>query len=181
MYSVTACRRWTFRLVCSVLVMSLVSARTIPVGATDLAKQYPATLDFSKQNQSYDWQTGPQDVWRLESFVYQLGDQFQIKLGPSQVVLGKNGSNVLWAAVYPDQPGDILKASGGQGDHNHQHLDSLSSRARRRAVPRRYGRETGRCRSHQTGSPTRQSQTPCQLACRSKTDGALPGIGGDRL
>lgn len=38
MHSVTACRRWTFRLVCSVLVMSLVSARTIPVGATDLAK-----------------------------------------------------------------------------------------------------------------------------------------------
>lgn len=117
MHSVTACRRWTFRLVCSVLVMSLVSARTIPVGATDLAKQYPATLNFSKQNQSYNWQTGPQDVWRLESFEYQLGDQFQIKLGPSQVVLGKNGSNVLWAAVYPDQPGDILKASGGQGDH----------------------------------------------------------------
>ncbi len=85
--------------------------------AVDLAKRYPATLDFSEQPRGYEWTCGNQDIWRLKEFSYAMGDEFHVKCGPSQVVFGCHELNVVWAAVFPDQPGEILAASPGKGEH----------------------------------------------------------------
>jgi hypothetical protein len=88
-----------------------------PGFAADLTQRYRATLDFSEQSEGYEWTTGPQDVWRLTEFRYALGDSFRLTLGPSQVVFGCQGSNVVWASVFPDQPGQIAAAPQGKGEH----------------------------------------------------------------
>lgn len=84
---------------------------------TDLGRRYPATLEFRENSEGYEWTSTPQDVWRLKEFTYTLGDTFAIRLGPSQVVLGCHEGNVLWAAVFPDAPGQIVSAPSGQGEH----------------------------------------------------------------
>jgi hypothetical protein len=88
-----------------------------PGFAADLAQRYRATLDFSEQMKGYEWTTGPEHIWRLSEFSYALKDAFRIKLGPSQVVFGCHASNVLWAAVFPDKPGEIVAAPQGKGEH----------------------------------------------------------------
>jgi hypothetical protein len=88
-----------------------------PIRASQLTQRYRATLDFSEQPRGYEWTCGPQDVWRLKEFGYALGDVFRIRLGPSQVVFGCHDSNVVWAAIFPEQPGEILAASPGKGEH----------------------------------------------------------------
>jgi peptidase S41-like protein/tricorn protease-like protein/Big-like domain-containing protein len=98
------------------LVVGLVLAVTASAVATDLAQEYPATLDFSESQQGYAWQSGPQDVWHLKEFDYELGDGFCLRLGPSQIVFGCHESNVLWASVFPDEPGEIVAASAGKGE-----------------------------------------------------------------
>ncbi|QDU09234.1 S41 family peptidase [Gimesia aquarii] len=85
--------------------------------AEDLGKKYTANLDYSKQFRAYNWTSGQQDVWILKSFHYKLADDFEIKLGPSQVVFGCHGTNVLWAAVFADKPGNVLSAGAGKGEH----------------------------------------------------------------
>lgn len=84
--------------------------------AEDLAKRYPASLEFSKKPRSYDTQARAEDVWRLSAFEYELSDQFKIKLGVAQVVFGQHQNNVLWAAVFPDSPGEIVTARPGAGE-----------------------------------------------------------------
>jgi len=86
------------------------------ISAADLAKEYPATLAYSKQPQGYTWTCKAKDVWKLANFSLTLDDQFKVQVGPSQVVFGCHGTNVLWAAVLPDEPGKITKASDGQDE-----------------------------------------------------------------
>ncbi|MBC8869336.1 MAG: Ig-like domain-containing protein, partial [Planctomycetes bacterium] len=99
------------------LSVGLVLAIAASALAIDLTQQYRATLDFSETPQGYAWQSGPQDVWRLKEFNYALGDGFRLRLGPSQVVFGCHESNVVWASVFPDKPGEIVAASPGKGEH----------------------------------------------------------------
>ncbi|MHC4404432.1 MAG: S41 family peptidase, partial [Planctomycetota bacterium] len=86
-------------------------------GAIDLAERYPATLDYSESMPGYEWTCGEEDVWRLTKFSFALDDKFRVEIGPSQVVFGCHGTNVLWAALFPDEPGEIVAASDGQGEH----------------------------------------------------------------
>ena len=80
----------------------------------DLAAKYPARLEYRPVQLGYVWNCGPQDVWRLDSFSYELADQLSVKLGPSVVVFGRHDSTVLWAVILPDQPGQLdAKLSGG--------------------------------------------------------------------
>ena len=83
----------------------------------DLGKRYPATLDFSEQAKGLVCTCGPEDIWRLKEFNYSMGDDFGIRLGPSQVVLGRHDTNALWAVVFPDEPGEIVAAEQGKGSH----------------------------------------------------------------
>jgi lysophospholipase L1-like esterase len=83
----------------------------------DLGQRYPATLEFSEQSVGYQWTSTPQDIWRLKEFTYNLVDKFSINLGPSQVVFGCQGTNVLWAVVIPDRPGEIAAPESCKGEH----------------------------------------------------------------
>jgi hypothetical protein len=107
----------------SILVIAAILAAGVASWAADreqpidLGQKYRATLDFSNQPKGYPWTSGARDVWRLKQFSYALGDDFSLKLGPSQVVFGCHQGNVVWAAVFPDKPGQILGASPGKGEH----------------------------------------------------------------
>lgn len=85
--------------------------------AVDLGERYRATLDYSEQRQSYDWTCQKEDIWRLTAFRFEIDDRFCAELGPSHVVFGRHGSNVLWAAVLPDEPGALSNAPVGRGEH----------------------------------------------------------------
>jgi Peptidase family S41/Tricorn protease C1 domain len=83
----------------------------------DLSQRYPASLDRAPARTGYDWTCDAKDVWRLTGFTFSLGNQFRVETKAAQVVLGHHDSNVLWAAVFPDQPGEIVSAEAGQGAH----------------------------------------------------------------
>lgn len=82
-----------------------------------LAETYRPTLDYSDEGIGRDWTSTKQDVWSLSSFGYSVGGRFEIRLGPSAVVFGRHGTNVVWAAVIPDEPGKLLKAPAGAGEN----------------------------------------------------------------
>ncbi len=90
-----------------------------PSDSSGLGRRYPATLEYSKaqENDGLPWTSTTQDIWRLKAFTYNLQDNIILKFGPSQVVFGVHGTNVLWAVVIPDSPGEIVKAEAGQGEH----------------------------------------------------------------
>lgn len=84
--------------------------------AADLSERYPATLDHSPQGGGLEWTCGEKDVWRVTEFVWAVGKEFRLEMGPSQVAFGCHGTNVVWAAVFPDQPGEIAVADPGRGE-----------------------------------------------------------------
>ncbi|QDT42367.1 Carboxy-terminal processing protease CtpA precursor [Gimesia alba] len=100
----------------ALLLALLLTTGVKPAVAEDLSKKYPASLDFSKQPRSYNTATEKEDVWSLSSFDFKLADRFEVKLGAAQVALGRHDKNVLWAAVFPDKPGEIVTASAGKGE-----------------------------------------------------------------
>ena len=81
----------------------------------DLGQRYPATLDFSEQSKGLECTCGPEDIWKVKEFSYSMGDDFGVRLGPSQVVFGRHGTNALWAVVFPDEPGEIVAGREGKG------------------------------------------------------------------
>lgn len=78
-------------------------------GGVDLGKRYPATLDYDPNGKAYDWTCGEGDVWRLKSFNFVMKDAFTVETGAAQVVFGCHESDVLWAAVLPEQPGRLTR------------------------------------------------------------------------
>lgn len=99
-------------------LVALIFCHTGPGHAksVNLAKKYKATLDYEEGAGGRDWTCGTGDVWSLKAFTYTLPGKVKIVLGPSVVVFGKQGGNVLWAVVLPDEPGRIVKAPAGEGD-----------------------------------------------------------------
>ena len=103
--------------------LALALALVLPVrtalaaDGVDLGQRYPATLDHSPTPKGYDWTCDENDVWHLTSFEFSIGEKFCVRTKSAQVVLGHHQSNVLWAAVFPDQAGEIVKADAGQGEH----------------------------------------------------------------
>jgi hypothetical protein len=98
------------------LRMALILGVSTSALGTDLTLRYRATLDYSDSPRGYEWTCGPQDVWRLSEFRYALVDVYHIMLGGAQVVFGCHEANVVWATVFPDQPGEILAATLGKGE-----------------------------------------------------------------
>ena len=111
----TGCKT-TFARTFPALFVALCCGQAAAAQPTDFSRRYPATLDYVQEPLGYEWTCTVQDIWRLKEFRFAQGDEFAIKLGPSQVVFGCHGSNVLWAVVIPDQPGKILKAKAGKGE-----------------------------------------------------------------
>jgi len=89
----------------------------VPCPASDLAARYPATLDHSEASRGYEWVCEEEDVWQLSGFSYALDGEFRVTVGRSQAVFGCHGTNVLWAAVFPEKPGEIELAGHGRGEH----------------------------------------------------------------
>jgi len=82
----------------------------------DLSQKYPARLDAADRPRGYQWTVDAGDVWSLESFTYSAGDKLRLRLGPSTVVLGHHETSVLWAAVFPDEPGTLNSPLAGDGE-----------------------------------------------------------------
>ena len=101
----------------SVLIRAICCSGIALGQPVDLGQRYPATLEFSEQPVGYQWTSTPQDIWRLKEFTYDLRDKFSIKLGLSQVVFGCHGTNVLWAVVIPDRPGEIAAPNECKGEY----------------------------------------------------------------
>jgi carboxyl-terminal processing protease len=108
---------WFFKYPGLVSLLGLILCGVACAEPVDLGKQYPATLDFSEQPRGLDWTCGPEDIWRLKEFSYAMGKEFAIRLGPSQVVFGRHETNVVWAVILPDEPGEIIAAKQGKGEH----------------------------------------------------------------
>src|SRR5215468_8487656 len=83
-------------------------------GAEDLAKIYKATLDYEDGAPAREWTCEDSDVWHLDSFRYSY-EGLELELGPSDVVFGKCGTNVVWATVLPEQPAKLKAPQQGNG------------------------------------------------------------------
>ncbi len=86
-----------------------------PAGATqDLAKHYPGALRWSESG-LFPTCTAA-DVWRLKKFEVARGKEFRVSAGPATAALGVHEGNVLWAAVFPDEPAEIRADGAGNGE-----------------------------------------------------------------
>ncbi len=83
----------------------------------DLAQAYPATLEWSEQPRGLDWTVGAQDVWELSEFEFGFHEKLPVKLGPSRAVFGVHEGNVVWAAVFPDEPAVLTAIPTGRAEH----------------------------------------------------------------
>ncbi|MEZ6002603.1 MAG: S41 family peptidase [Planctomycetota bacterium] len=88
----------------------------------DLAKRYDGTLDATVPPAALTWVSEPSDVWRLERFLFDDEHGLLLGCGPAQLVLGRHedsdtGRSAIWAAVFPDEPGEIGQAYAGKGEH----------------------------------------------------------------
>jgi hypothetical protein len=88
----------------------------LEIRAADFNSEYPATLDSSEQPHGYEWTCDAGDVWRIQRLALSQGDEFRVEIQSAQVVFGRHGTNALWAAVFPDQPGTLTRANPGQGE-----------------------------------------------------------------
>ncbi|MEM9378314.1 MAG: S41 family peptidase [Planctomycetota bacterium] len=71
----------------------------------DLSDVYPATREWSKQG-LFPVCTA-EDVWRLKSFEVSKGKDLEISCKKATVAFGRDGTDVLWAVVFPDEPAEI--------------------------------------------------------------------------
>lgn len=99
---------------------ALLSAATLCVGPAaaeiDLAARYRATLDYNETVIGREWTATEGDVWRLSGFKLEHATDLILTLDKATVVFGRQDTNVLWAAVFPDQPGKIAGQEAGDGD-----------------------------------------------------------------
>ncbi len=93
-------------LLLTALTLSL-AAPALSARGEDLSQVYPATLDFIEdedERSGLRWSSGPEDVWQLKSFEFELGDSFELKMRKAEVVFGTTEGNVVWAVVLPKRP-----------------------------------------------------------------------------
>ena len=90
-----------------------------PAGAGDLAREYPATLDWTEAPVGRWWTCGEQDVRKLASFelTRALDHRVSIELGPSTLAIGRaETGDALWAVVLPRKPGALSTTLPGGGE-----------------------------------------------------------------
>lgn len=74
---------------------------------TSYADRYRADLPVGTSTRGYAAWTAPEHLWRLDRFLLTGYDGVSLELGPSVVAFGVQGRDVLWAAVIPDEPGQL--------------------------------------------------------------------------
>jgi hypothetical protein len=98
--------------------VALARASVDPSG-TDLAKKYPATLDWSDGAPAREWTCEAGDVFALTSFKASweiAGQKLTVTSGPAAAVFGQCQGNVVWAVVLPEKPGKVETTLAGNGD-----------------------------------------------------------------
>ncbi len=88
---------------------------SVTARAEDLSRIYKATLDYEEAIVERAWTCEDSDVWHLDSFRYSF-EGLELELGPSDVVFGKCGTNVVWAVVLPEQPAKLKAPREGDGE-----------------------------------------------------------------
>ncbi len=98
-------------------VLTALILASAPAFAEDLTAVYPVDLPETEGDiYATDWTAGPEDVWRLSDFQYEIKDKLKIRLGRCQAVIGHDGTNAVWAFVVPDRPPKISTSFGGDGE-----------------------------------------------------------------
>ncbi|MEM6676037.1 MAG: S41 family peptidase, partial [Planctomycetota bacterium] len=84
---------------------ALLSPLSPHAAGEDLAGVYPSTRTWVRTGLFPV--CGPGDVWRLQSFEVSKGKDLQIACDAATVAFGRDGTDVLWAVVFPDEPAAI--------------------------------------------------------------------------
>jgi len=84
------------------------------VAGQDLAKIYPGKMGWS--GSGLFPVCAAEDVWRLKKFALVMGRDFKISCREATVAFGVHEGNVLWAAVFPDEPAKIVGKVKGNGE-----------------------------------------------------------------
>jgi hypothetical protein len=105
-------RRLAFLL--SAFLLSAFLHAASAAAAQDLAKLYPGSLRWSESG-LFPTCTAA-DVWRLRRFELARGKEFRVSAGAATAAFGVYEGNVLWAAVFPDEPAEICANGAGNGE-----------------------------------------------------------------
>lgn len=97
----------------ALLALALCVPATAPQ-SLDLAARYPATLTHSPVGLA--WISEPEDVYELDGFELIQGRDLELSCKRAMLVLGRHGTNVLWAALFPEQPIRIRSRLAGNGE-----------------------------------------------------------------
>ena len=81
----------------------------------DLRRVYPATMSSSPSGLSPVCTAD--DVWELKTFELSFGKDFALVCKRATVAFGREGTNVLWAAVFPEEPAEMATQQVGDGEH----------------------------------------------------------------
>lgn len=98
------------------LLVGLDLTTTGTAAAVDLGRIYRATLEPEKRPRGHDWVATTEDVWAIRQFGLVYLDDLRIRSGAANVIFGRDGTDVLWAVVLPEEPGEIVLAPGGKGE-----------------------------------------------------------------
>ncbi|MHC5010857.1 MAG: S41 family peptidase [Planctomycetota bacterium] len=97
-----------------VLVLLFVLLLCPTAAAKDLSKVYPGEMTWSQSGLFPD--CSAEDVWRLRKFEIALGRKLRVTCKAATVAFGVHEENVLWAAVFPDEPARIRAEGEGDGE-----------------------------------------------------------------
>ena len=100
------------------LVSGVLLLASVALG-DDLAVTYPATLDHVSKDSDrvgHAWETGPEHIWKVRSFEYEIKDKLKIKVASCNVVIGHTDGNAMWAYLIPDRSAKISSSIGGDGE-----------------------------------------------------------------
>jgi hypothetical protein len=103
---------------CAVSIVSAASPLRIDVehpDRHDLAAIYPATRDWSAYGLSPV--STADDVWRLRSFSFNAGDDLSLHCDDATLVIGRDGTDVLWAVVLPDRTAAVRGSKASENEH----------------------------------------------------------------
>ena len=95
---------------------TLLPLAALVLAGEDLAKVYPATLDYEKDAGGRQWEAGPDDVWSLKSFELNFYGELSIEMKRATVVFGHHDRNVVWAVVIPEKETELDARAAGEDE-----------------------------------------------------------------
>ena len=99
-----------------VVVLALINSSLAYADGIDLHERYPGRLDFDPAMRAYDWAAEAADVYALDSFRFERGEDLLVDTGPAALVVGHCEKNALWAVVLPEQSGRLRSPLAGKSD-----------------------------------------------------------------